>query len=34
MLESTDVRSFRVRTPSLHETFIRLVGGKGESDAE
>ena len=34
LLESTDVRSFRVKTPSLHETFVSLVSGEGESDAE
>ena len=34
LLESNNVRSFRVRTPSLHETFVSLVSGKGESDAE
>ncbi len=34
LLENTEVRSFRVKTPSLHETFVSLVSGKGGSDAE
>ena len=34
LLETADIRSFSVRTPSLHETFVSLVTGKEGSDAE
>ncbi len=30
LLATTEIRSFRVKTPSLHETFVSLVSGKGE----
>ena len=33
LLMSHEVRSFRVRTPSLHETFISMVSGSGGKDA-
>lgn len=32
LLETADVRSFRVRSPSLHETFVSLVSGKEAAD--
>jgi ABC-2 type transport system ATP-binding protein len=34
LLEKAEIRSFRVKTPSLHETFVSLVSDEGDSDAE
>ncbi len=32
LLEKSEIKSFRVKTPSLHETFVSLVSGEGGSD--